>query len=58
MSDTINIDDIAVTPTDDPSRPARRPPWIKVRAPSGATSEMVRGLMRSKKLNTVCEEAM
>lgn len=39
-------------------RPKRRPEWIKVRAPSGETYEMVRGLMRSKELNTVCEEAM
>jgi len=38
-------------------RPMRRPPWIKVRAPSGETYEMVRGLMRGKTLHTVCEEA-
>jgi lipoic acid synthetase len=36
----------------------RRPPWIKVRAPSGETYEFVRKQMRSKALNTVCEEAM
>ncbi len=36
----------------------RRPPWIKVRAPSGDTYEFVRRQMRSKALNTVCEEAM
>ena len=35
----------------------RRPPWIKVRAPSGETYEAVRKQMRSKALNTVCEEA-
>lgn len=40
------------------SRPRRRPEWIKVRAPSGETYEMVRGLMRGKQLHTVCEEAM
>ncbi|GAB4576435.1 MAG: lipoyl synthase [Anaerolineae bacterium] len=56
MSNTININDIPVT--DDSARPKRRPPWIKVRAPSGETYEMVRDLMRSKALNTVCEEAM
>jgi lipoic acid synthetase len=38
-------------------KPMRRPPWIKVRAPSGETYERVRGLMRSKELHTVCEEA-
>jgi lipoyl synthase len=42
--------------TDKPSR--RRPEWIKVRAPSGETYEQLRTLMRSKALNTVCEEAM
>jgi lipoic acid synthetase len=35
----------------------RRPPWMKVRAPSGETYEFVRKQMRSKVLNTVCEEA-
>ncbi len=41
----------------DPEHPRRRPPWIKVRAPGGKAYERVRGLMRSKVLNTVCEEA-
>ncbi|MFP4321944.1 MAG: lipoyl synthase [Anaerolineales bacterium] len=35
----------------------RRPDWIKVKAPTGETYEHVRGLMRSKALHTVCEEA-
>ncbi|NDJ33883.1 MAG: lipoyl synthase [Chloroflexi bacterium] len=52
----VNVDDIQRT--DDPQRPKRRPPWIKVRAPSGETYEQVRTLMRSKELHTVCEEAM
>lgn len=39
-------------------RPARRPEWIKVRAPTGETYESIRSLMRSKSLHTVCEEAM
>jgi lipoic acid synthetase len=39
-------------------RPLRRPPWIKVRAPSGENYEMVRGMIRGKSLHTVCEEAM
>jgi lipoic acid synthetase len=38
-------------------RPQRRPEWIKVRAPSGETYEWLRGMMRSKALHTVCEEA-
>jgi lipoic acid synthetase len=37
--------------------PSRRPDWIKVRAPSGETYEWLRGMMRSKALHTVCEEA-
>jgi lipoic acid synthetase len=40
-----------------PPRPMRRPEWIKVRAPTGETYEWLRGLMRSKELHTVCEEA-
>ncbi len=42
----------------DPEHPRRRPPWIKVRAPSGENYERVYGLMRGQKLHTVCEEAM
>jgi lipoic acid synthetase len=38
--------------------PKRRPPWIRVRAPSGETYERLNDLMRSKSLHTVCEEAM
>ncbi len=37
--------------------PARRPEWIKVRAPSGPSYERVLEIMRSKRLHTVCEEA-
>ena len=45
---------------DDPEtlRPQRRPEWIKVRAPGGENYERLKTLMRSKGLNTVCEEAM
>ena len=35
----------------------RRPDWIKVRAPTGETYDWLKGLMRSKELHTVCEEA-
>ncbi len=51
--DRIRTADIAVSTT-----PQRRPPWIKVRAPSGETYEWLRDMMRSKSLHTVCEEAM
>ncbi len=55
-------DDIHETPPSPSSHPSphprRRPEWIKVRAPSGETYQWLQGLMRSKNLNTVCEEAM
>jgi lipoyl synthase len=38
--------------------PLRRPDWIKVRAPSGEAFQQLQELMRTKALNTVCEEAM
>lgn len=61
MSDIINPQDIPTTTSEtwqpDPKSPRRRPPWIRVKAPSGETYETVRGLMRSKSLHTVCEEA-
>ena len=38
-------------------KPMRRPEWIKVRAPTGETYDRLKGLMRSKELHTVCEEA-
>ena len=47
-----------VKPEDIDTTPRRRPEWIKVRAPSGETYEWLQGLMRSKALHTVCEEAM
>jgi len=37
--------------------PARKPAWLKVKAPGGATYVDVKRLMRDLKLNTVCEEA-
>jgi lipoic acid synthetase len=35
----------------------RKPPWLKVRAPGGATFGEVRRLLGELKLHTVCEEA-
>ena len=61
MSRSINPQTIPVTSSadwqPDPKSPRRRPPWIRVRAPSGENYERVRQLMRSKTLHTVCEEA-
>lgn len=53
MTNLISPDDIAEAP-----KPKRRPEWLKVKAPGGETYEWLQGLMRSKSLNTVCEEAM
>jgi lipoic acid synthetase len=39
------------------SVPARKPPWLKVRAPGGATYLHIQKLMRELGLHTVCEEA-
>jgi lipoyl synthase len=36
---------------------ARKPPWLKARAPSGAGFQTVRALVREHRLATVCEEA-
>ncbi len=38
-------------------KPKRRPEWIKVRVPGGDEYDYLKGLMRSKQLHTVCEEA-
>ena len=61
MSNTIQPDLIPLSSAadwqPDPKFPRRRPPWIRVRAPSGETYERVRQLMRGKSLHTVCEEA-
>jgi lipoic acid synthetase len=61
VSDIIPLDDISSSSTadwqPDPNHPRRRPPWIRVKAPSGETYQNVHNLMRSKTLHTVCEEA-
>ena len=38
-------------------RPQRRPQWMRVKPPKGEDYKWVRGVMRSKHLHTVCEEA-
>src|SRR5689334_4723856 len=37
---------------------SKRPDWLKVRIPSGDTFFEVREILRSHKLNTICEDAM
>lgn len=39
------------------AQPARKPPWLKARAPSGAGFQSVRALVKEHRLTTVCEEA-
>ncbi|HRQ39737.1 MAG TPA: lipoyl synthase [Chloroflexota bacterium] len=51
----IKLDSIT-TPEEQPARP-KRPDWLKVRLPSGENYDRLKGLMRSKALHTVCEEA-
>jgi lipoic acid synthetase len=58
VTNLIQLDDIPNGDADwQPDPNHRRPPWIRVKAPSGETYEDVRKLMRSKTLHTVCEEA-
>ncbi|MGD0922821.1 MAG: lipoyl synthase [Terriglobia bacterium] len=40
-----------------PSRPARRPEWLKVRLPAGENYFELKRLMRGQALHTVCESA-
>ena len=42
-------------PEGQPSR--RLPPWLKVRFPAGERYGQIKGLLRSRQLHTVCEEA-
>ncbi|MDM8519159.1 lipoyl synthase [Anaerolineales bacterium HSG6] len=42
----------------DKNNTERKPPWLRVRLPTGNNYTEVKQLMRGQKLNTVCEEAM
>ncbi len=54
----VAVSDIAVGAADDGlPKLARRPEWLKVRAPSGESFHNLKRLMRSKSLHTICEEA-
>ena len=43
--------------TTDPAPRGPRPPWLRVRMPSGENFIRLRGLIREYRLNTVCEDA-
>jgi lipoic acid synthetase len=46
-----------VTDVQDWPTTGRKPPWLKVRFPGGDEYRRLKGIMREKNLNTVCEEA-
>lgn len=45
---------IKVEPT---GTPARKPPWIRARAPASPNVARLKGILREHRLHTVCEEA-
>ncbi len=49
--------DSIVTPIKEHANRAPKPPWLRVKAPNSPEYHATRKLMRSHKLNTVCEEA-
>jgi len=46
-----------VTPIKERTNRVPKPPWLRVKAPNSPEYQATRKLMRSHKLNTVCEEA-
>lgn len=44
-------------PADKTQTPSRKPPWLKLKLPSGPEYERVRTLIRNGSLHTVCQEA-
>ena len=53
-----NIDIDSITVVNESEKPVRRPDWIRVRVPDSENYRWLKGLMRSQKLHTVCEEAL
>ena len=48
---------VQIQPSTAPSDPARKPSWLKVKAPGGPNYLALKHMMRDLKLHTVCEEA-
>ena len=48
---------VQIQPSVAPAEPARKPPWLKVKAPGGPNYLALKHMMRDLKLHTVCEEA-
>lgn len=38
-------------------KPSQKPEWLKIRPPGGESYSQIKGLLRERKLHTVCEEA-
>jgi lipoyl synthase len=55
MVETIELPVVNATSAAPPAE--RRPEWLKVKIPTGETFGMLKQMMSSKKLHTVCEEA-
>jgi len=48
---------VQIQPSVAPAEPARKPSWLKVKAPGGPNYLALKHMMRDLKLHTVCEEA-
>lgn len=56
----ISIESIEIPvlqPSERPAPAERRPEWLKVKIPTGESFRLLKQMMRSKALHTVCEEA-
>ncbi|HYF04268.1 MAG TPA: lipoyl synthase [Patescibacteria group bacterium] len=56
-SPSLTLDLPVIQPAEQILPTSRRPEWLKVKAPGGETYTKLKGMMRSKELHTVCEEA-
>ncbi|MES2766890.1 MAG: lipoyl synthase [Bacteroidota bacterium] len=56
-SPSLTLDLPVIQPAEQILPTNRRPEWLKVKAPGGETYTKLKGMMRSKELHTVCEEA-
>jgi lipoic acid synthetase len=57
MATSLTLDLPVVQPAQITAPVERRPDWLKVKLPTGDTFQMLKTMMRSKSLHTVCEEA-
>ncbi len=57
LAQPIQFDLPVIQPAEQLLPSSRRPEWLKVRAPGGDSYALIKTMMRSKSLHTVCEEA-